>query len=181
MNTAAILFAKGQYNPGGISRVWYCPIVDIATMPAPADPATATDMGSLATLASAITCATGKQFQEIYCTLETGQVKCQMVGQRDGKGFENSAELSFPGNTALLLGFEAYFANTPLIIIVKEKNGVLRVIGDLDNPAELDTADGQSGQKIADSRRTVLTFKASSSTPAPIYGETIDSLLTPAS
>lgn len=179
MNAAAINYARGQYNPGGVSKVWYAFIDDIATFPTLDPPESATTLASLVEYSAAITMATGKQFQPLYCTLETGELKSQMVGQRDGHGFENSAMISFPGNTSDFLGFKAYMANTQCILIVEEKNGVLRVLGDLDNPAEMETVEDSSGAKIADPRASKVTIKASSSTPPPVYTETMASLLTP--
>lgn len=180
MNAAAITYPRGQYNPGGVSKVWYAFIDDVATFPSLADPGTAITLASLVEYIDPITMKSGKQFQPLYCTLETGELKSQMVGQRDGHGFENSGMISFPGNTSDFLGFKAYAANTQLIIIVKEKNGVLRVLGDLDNPAEMEVVDDSSGAKIADPRASKVTMKASGSTPPPVYTLTMDALLTPA-
>lgn len=123
---------------------------------------------------------TGKQFFPLYCTLEEGQVQCKQVGQRDGKGYRNSADISFPGNTSLIHGFRAAGANRDFILIVQEKNGVLRVIGDLDNTATIDTDEETSGKKVEDKRESKITFGASGATPAPIYTLTMDDLLTPA-
>lgn len=181
MNSAAILYPKGQYNPGGISKIYYALKEDVATFPTLADPETATTLASLVEYDDAITMKTGKQFQPLYCTLETGELKVQMVGPRDGHGFESSGMGSFPGNTSDYLGLVAYGANTEMIFLVKEKNGKVRVVGDLDNPAEIDTVDNTSGVKISDARASKFTFKASSSTPAPVYTTDIADLLVAAS
>ena len=180
MNTQAIAWTKGQYNPGGINDIYYGLPEEIATFPAAADPSTATTFSSLVELADPIVMKTGKRFWPLYATLETGELKATIVGNRDGKGYENSADFSFPGSQSDFEGFKAWMANRDIILIVREKNGVLRVLGDLEDPAFLDTDASTSGKKIADSRASVLTFKANNSTSAKIYMSTIDSLLTPA-
>jgi hypothetical protein len=180
MNSSAITYPKGKYNPAGISTVYYCYPEDIATFPTLADPLTATTYTSLVQYADDITMKTGKQFFPLYCTLETGQLKNVIQGPRDGKGYEISMAISFPGNDPNFLGFKAYNANRDQIFIVREKNGVLRVVGDLDNTCTLDSDDEDSGQKIADGRKTILTFKTSLGTPAPIYTGDLSALLTPA-
>lgn len=181
MNASAVTYPKGLYNPAGINDVYYAFVEDIATFPTLADPATATTFDSLVSFADAITMKTGKKFNPVYCTLETGQIKSTLVGPRDGKGFEKSLEISFPGNQAAMIGFRAYAAGRDLVFIVREKNGVLRVVGDLEDPAFLETDEEGSGQKISDGRKAILTFKANGATPAPIYVTAITALLVAAS
>lgn len=177
MTTTSVPYPKGLYNPAGITEVYFCYPEDVSVFPALADPASATTLSSLVTYSDDIVMKTGKQFFQVYCTLETGQVKSTLVGSRDGKGYETSVEISFPGNDPVFLGFKAYGANRDFILLVKEKNGKVRVIGDLDNTAIIDSDEEMSGQKIADARKSTLTFKASGPTPAPIYAGDLDSLL----
>jgi len=181
MNAAAITYPRGRYNPAGFTKVYYAFPEDIATFPTLDQPGDGgATFSTLVTYDAAITMKTGKQFFEIYCTLEEGELKSTVAGARDGKGKENMMEISFPGNDAAFLGFEAYALNRDFIFIVKEKNGTLRVLGSLEDPAYLDSGEGTSGKKIADSRKHVLTFKASGATAPPIYGVAITSLLTAA-
>ena len=179
MNTAAINYAKGRYNPAGTTLIYYLLPEDVDTFPVPADPATATTFDSLVELATAIVMKEGKQMFPIYCTLEEGELKSTLQGPRDGKGYENMMSLSFPGNDSIFLGWQSYFANRDVIFVVKEKNGKVRVLGSLEDPAYMDTAEGTSGKKVADGRATVLTFKATGSTPPPVYTQALTSLLTP--
>lgn len=177
MNSVAITYPKGRYNPAGITEVYYAIPEDIATFPVLADPGTATTFSSLIEYADEITMKTGKLFQPIYCTIETGQIQASLVGPRDGKGYENTLTISFPGNDSLFLGFKAYMANRDAIFLVREKNGKIRVLGNLEDTATMDTDDEKSGQKIADGRASVLTFKASGATSSPVYTSDIAPLL----
>lgn len=181
MNAQAIVYPTGRYNPAGTkAKFYYAYVEDILTMPVLPDPETALTFASLVEIATAIVMKPGKQFFDHYNTSEENEVKCTLVGSRDGKGYENSFEYAFPGNDSIQLGFQASTANRQVVLIVPEKNGRNRVIGSLEDPAYMETAEYTSGKKIADARRTIITFKASGATPAPIYVPTLTSILTPA-
>jgi hypothetical protein len=180
MNAVAITYPQGRFNPAGVTRVLYAFAEDILTFPTLADSETALTFASLVEYDGPIVMKTGKQFFDLYCTLEEGEIKTGMAGPRDGKGFENTLEISFPGNDANFLGYKASLANRQVVFIVKEKNGIVRVVGSLEDPAYMETDDATSGKKIADGRKSIITFKDSKSTPAPIYKTALTSILTPA-
>lgn len=180
MDGKAILWPQGRYNPGGINQVFYGYAEDFLSMPELADPEVATTLESLVTYTTAITMKATKQIYPLYCTVEEGEIKSTMVGVRDGKGYENTLEISFPGSEGEFLGFKASAANRQLIFFVREKNGKVRVLGNLEDPAYFEADDSTSGKKIADGRVSKLTFKASGATPAPIYEMPLTSLLSPA-
>ena len=173
LNAKNIIYPQGKLNPGGIAGyIYYAFEEDIASYPEAilVDTETATTFDALVTipLADPFVMKAGKYFHKLYCTLETGEVKFSMVGVRDSKSFENSVEISFPGNEAEMLGFLAAGANRRLAVAVPEQNGKVRVIAHPNFPAQIDTAEGTSGKAVADGRATVITIKASSGTPAPI-------------
>lgn len=169
MNAVDIVYPQGRYNPAGLTRVLYAFTEDILSMQVMPDPETTLTFSELVEMNEAIVMKPGKKFSELYCTLEEGEIKSKQVGPRDGKGFENEVEISFPGNDALLLGFQAQCANRTLVKLVLEKNGKWRVVGNINDPAYLDNGEYTSGKKIADGRATKLMFKSSGPTPPPIY------------
>lgn len=180
MNAKAIKWPQGRSNPAGTTRFWYAFQEDIESFPVLADTETGLTLESLVEYEGPIVMKPGKQFHELYCTVEEGELKTTLVGPRDGKGWENSCDISFPGSEAEFLGFLAASANRNLVIIVEEKNKKIRVLGDPNDPAALDTTELTSGKKIADGRVGALTFKASGATPSPIYKSSMASILTPA-
>lgn len=180
MNAKAIQWPQGRFNPAGTKRVFYAFQEDILSFPTLADSETGLTFESLVEYDGPIVMKTGKQFFPLYCTVETGEIRSTIAGPRDGKGFENVVGISFPGSEAEFLGFVASSANRNLVFIVEEKNNKVRVLGDLTDPAFLDTSESNSGKAIADGRTTVLEFKASSATPPPIYKTALASILTPA-
>lgn len=180
MNGESITWPQGRYNPAGTKRIFYAFQEDILTFPTLADPEDATTFQSLVEYDQPITMKEGKQFHELYHTVETGELRSTVVGSRDGKGFENFLELSFPGNQSLFLGFLAATANRNIVALVEEKNDVFRVLGSMTDPAFIDTNEYTSGKAIADARANILTLKASGATPPPIYKSAIADLLVPA-
>jgi len=180
MNAQKISYPPGRLNPAGVKKAIYAFVEDILSFPVLDDPETATTLASLVEIDTAIVMKPGKQFFEYYGTLEEGELKCTIVGPNDGKGFENSYEFSYPGNDPIALGHLAATANRQIVWIVTEKNNVNRVVGSLEDPALLISADYSSGKKVADGRKTVITVKASAGTPAPIYTVPLASLLAPA-
>lgn len=180
MNAQKIHHPAGRYNPAGIKVLYYAFVEDILTFPTLDDPETALTFESLVEFAEAIVMKPGKQFFEYYGTMEESELKTTIVGPRDGKGFENSIEWSYPGNDSKALGFMAATANRPCVYIAVEKNNVARVVGAPDDPAFLESLDATSGKKVADGRKSVMMAKASGATPSPIYTLPLAALLAPA-
>ncbi|MNE43121.1 hypothetical protein D3C80_1372810 [compost metagenome] len=176
-----ILWPQGRLNPGGIGQhILYAFEEDILTWPTGLNPdtETATSYNDLVTIATPFIMKTGKQFFKLHCTLEEGEVKFTQVGPRDSKSFENSVEISFPGNEAEFLGFIAAAANRKIVALVPEMNGKTRIIGHQLFPAQIESVEGTSGKKVADGRSTKVVIKSAAGTPAPIYTAAIP--LTPA-
>lgn len=174
INAKNILYPQGKLNPGGTAgHIFWAYDEDIESYPEAldVDTETALSFDVLATVPvdDPFVMKTGKFFHKLYCTLETGEVKFSMVGPRDSKSFENIGELSFPGNEAEFYGFLAATANRKIAAVFLEQNGKHRVIAHPRFPAQVDTAEGTSGKLVADGRATVVTIKAASGTPAPIY------------
>lgn len=170
MNAENIMFDQGQCNEGGLGGfLYYAPVDDFATIPAPATSEDATSLEEAGSITDPYVFKTGKCFKKLYCTLETGEVRFGMVGPRDSKSFEQIAEVSYPGNDKKFIGFLHTNANGRFIIIAKERNGRLRVVGTEDFPAHFDDAQGSSGKASADGRKTTMMFKSSACYPPPVY------------
>lgn len=172
MNAANVQYTQGAYNPAGTTRVLWAFVTDVLSIPTLPTPATAVTFDELVEMTSAIVMKTGKRMFDLYVTSEEGEVKSKLVGPRDGKGRENSFEGSYPGNDPLFLGWDAATDNNPIIMLVQEKNGKWRLLGDLNDPAYKEDSDGSSGKKVADGRATKFMFKSVGAIPPPIYNPT---------
>ncbi len=164
-------FEEGTINMGGLAGYIYAaPVSDVESIPAPA-------AGTL-TVATAIVMKTGKKFTQIYMTSDTGEVKDVEVGERDGGSFETQLEWWTPAINEALLKLKSQFANGAFIFVVKDANGLKRIIGSLDHPAYREPGEINAGKAPKDRRGASFKFKAASPTPALIY--TAEVPLTPA-
>lgn len=175
LNAKDIIFAQGQYNPGGIEgEVYYAFTEDIVKWPTALisiDTETATDFEDLVTVpaADAFEFKPGKSFKRLYVTLETGELKYSLIGPRDGKSFSNSMEVSYPKNSKMIIGFISSSANRRMVFIVREQNGVAKVLGTKQFPAQLETVEGTTGKLIEDGNVVVQTYLSKSPIPAAVY------------
>lgn len=161
-------------NLGGMeSKHYYCFVDDIDTWPDGMSPdfIAAAGFGALVTIAESdpFVMKTGKCFYEIPCTLEEGQVKSTLVGPMDSPGFENTAAFSNAGNNEPLRGYIGYTANVEQVILMKENNGTVKIIGTQGYPARLVTGEHTNGGKVSDGNIIKHSYKSCSSVPCPTY------------
>lgn len=171
-----VLWAQGKDNMGGlVGNVFFCPTEDIDwTTPLTLSLDGATITGTLAT-------KSGKKFYQVYHTRETGKIDDNVIGERDGKAYENMLEFFHPGNTPQMQNFKRLVKNTPGVWIAKDTDGKFRVLGivalgdvgsevvSLDMPAYVDTAPGTTGAAVGDRRGTTMTVKSESPHPPLFY------------
>lgn len=177
---AMAISAKSVYrntnpkNIGGMEREHYYAFPeDIATYPVALTPAflTAALFGDLVTipLADPFVMVEGKFFHKVPCIPEEGQVKSTLVGPTESRAFENMASFTNAGNNDALRGFLAYNANRPIILIMKELNGTMKVVGTQKYPALMDTVEATNGAKTTDGNIIKNSFKAMCEVPCPTY------------
>lgn len=164
-----LAFTPGSDNLAGIAtKIWACPIADIASYPA------LSAVDSLMLAAGNITCESGKKFWEIYLTDETGKVESKSIGPRDGKARETMLTFRYPKYTKAVSEFIRKWQNTPALVVYQSKaDGKLYVMGvtNFDNtgtvtslniPAYFEQADSSTGEKVADEHGTLFGWKYSS-------------------
>lgn len=173
-----VLWPNGQNNDAGITmKIYYCLWNDIETFPGVDDSSAATDFADMATIASPIVFKSGKAWKEMYATLEKGKLDCEMVGERDGKAFRNTATLSHPGNAPKSLGWTEFMKNTHAVLLVQELDGNWRLVGNNILPAQVSKATITTGDAI-DSNKGMMVEVESIGRIAPRYTGAIT--LTPA-
>lgn len=173
MDTQDLIHKPGSDNTPGIQQqVFYAPIEDILTLPAPDIDDSASDTGTfedLVTITKNIVLKPGKQFRSIYVTLEDGELKHEGQGETDSMSFKNTLEFAHPGTKPQQLGFAQWCKNNNLVFLVPEVDGQVRVLGTRAYPAKLTSAPGSTGKKSTDGRKTTFTFHSSRKGPAPIF------------
>lgn len=177
MAIAEVLWTQGQDNMSGVvGPIFFAPSedVDLTTPPTvAADGVTVT--GNIALKAT-------KKFFRMYQTRGTAKIDSTMVGERDGKSFENILEYKFPGETPGLIAFLKDTKNTPLVVIARDAQGKYRLFGisligavlttDLEAYVESDA--GTTGAAASDAKGHTIQIKAEANHPPLFYTGTID-------
>lgn len=175
-----VQWAQGADNMGGlIGDIFFVPMADVDKTAVPA-------IGADLVITGDITLLTNKKFYAIYQTRGTSKIDDSTVGERDGRSKEVMFEFLFPGDTKEIIQFARAVQNTPGILIVKDPQGKMRILGvsvidssgtdvvTFDLPAYLESDTGTSGAKGGDAKGHTMIFKAESLTKALIYEGTID-------
>jgi hypothetical protein len=171
-----LLRADGAKATPGIKTIgYYALVADILTWPAFAGTATAAET---VTIEDDIVFNTGKKFFKIYSTKGLGKFTSKKEGVRDSKGNQNQVMFSHPGSTPALVGSMEIMTNSSIIVIVPDQNGNFRILGSPDDPAQLVSAEEDSGDEYNTFNGMKITFE-STGAPAPFYTGVIST--TPAS
>lgn len=161
-----LLFTQGNDNLSGVvGEIYIAAKDDIDTLPALA---AAT---SLKTAATDIVMKSGKKFQRLYITDETGMVQVNPVGERDGKGRETILQGRYPQLGTALEDFIRQVQNTPAVVIYRlAHNGKLYMLGvsqlditdtelSLDIPAYFDQGAASSGDARSSQNGALIGWK----------------------
>jgi hypothetical protein len=181
MAFADVLWQQGQDNMAGlIGPIYWVPSEDVdLTTPPTVDADGVTVTGD-------ITLKATKKFFTLYQTRGKGKLDSTMVGERDGKSFENLLECKFPGETKAFVSFMKQVKNTPVVVICRDAQGANRLLGlsmvgsvltkDLEAYFESDA--GTTGAAASDAKGHTIQIKAEANHPALFYEGDIDLLMT---
>jgi hypothetical protein len=114
-------------------------------------PKTGTKAGDTAIIADNHTFKTDKGFVKVYLTLDSNQLKADIVGERDGRGLKIAFEGFHPGNKAAVLEFARVVKNLGLIMLVPDADGTYLQVGGEGLPVEL--APSYDSGKLSSGRR----------------------------
>lgn len=169
---------KNGANMGSIAQyIYFGKYEDVATWPTrPVNPTTIDANG---TLTGELVMKATKQMFPLYLTDDTGEFKIEMVGETDGKSYVLRVSLFHPGLQSKILGFLNYAKNENLVIIARDNDEQLYLLGDEVRPAIFTgSPDGAGTGKETAGRRGVsmeFSFKT-----ANMYVYTGSVPLTPA-
>ena len=174
LNAKNITRKANSKNIGGLAQDHYYAFADdIDVWPVGLNPDfdAATSFSDLVNLKTTdiFVMKTGKYFHSFPCILETGQVKSTMVGPLGSHAFENTGTFGNPANLDELTGHIAFIANKPVVVLARELNGTVKVIGTKEYPAQLDNYEGTNGEKVADGNMQKHGFKSLGCIPSPNY------------
>lgn len=92
-----------------------------------------------------------KGWTKQYITLDSNQLKADIVGERDGRGVKITFEGFHPGNRAEVLEFARVVKNLGLIMLVPDADGTYLQVGAEGLPVEL--APSYDSGKLSSGRR----------------------------
>lgn len=92
-----------------------------------------------------------KGWTKQYITLDSNELKADIVGERDGRGLKVSFEGFHPGNKATALEFARVVKNLGLIMLVPDADGTYLQVGAEGLPVELAPSYGSG--KLSGGRR----------------------------
>jgi len=168
-NFEALLWEVGNNNDGGLSQTHYYALPSWFTnFPEVPSPNAAANITDLVTISENFVFHTDKFWLPVYCTLEKGKIESKQVGERDGKSYENTVNLFFPGSKVEGMGWMEQMKNTNFVMLIRELEGQVRVIGSKRLPAEILENSHSTGEKIADLKGFTYSVK-SIGRIAPVY------------
>jgi len=159
-------------------RMLVAEVSDVATCPEPKtlDDDTVTDWSEYASVSTPIVNATGKNFEEVYATLKTGELKVTYEGEIDSKSPTVSLEFFMKGVTARELGFAKWIANRNLIVLIEKDCGSWFKMGCKCRPVNAENIETTTGKQPGDMSGTTFTFTTNSHLVA--YESDAEALLT---
>ena len=111
---------------------------DLGTFPSVGAYAVATPEDSV-TLDGDIVLVALKKFARFKCIIDTGAIISEPQGDVGSMGFKNSVTGKIASSDPKVLAWAQRMLNGCCVVIVKEKNGQMRVIGSKEQPAQSET------------------------------------------
>lgn len=169
MNFDALEFQEGQNNMGGLRPIgYYGFLVDVDTSQWPKIADAPADLPANITIAGNIVMKAGKTVYPMYGTAETGGLKGETQGERDGKSTKRTATWFIPGNKKEALGASRAFLNRNMFFIFTEQDGKKRLQGSPSFPAECSPSD-DTGTAVTDRKGVTFEITDNGFGPCPVY------------
>ncbi|MDO7877821.1 hypothetical protein Q5H93_24000 [Hymenobacter sp. ASUV-10] len=113
----------------------------------------------------------GEGWSKVYLTLDSNQLKADIVGERDGRGTKITFEGFHPGNKAAVLEFARVVKNLGLIMLVPDADGTFLQVGSEGLPVEL--APNYDSAKLSSGRRGFIVKGEAYASGLVIYNAAI--------
>lgn len=162
-------------NMPGVQRLLFIPRRDVEGVNAqaaalPQNYGEAVVIGSAAMTQKAITVKSGKEFAEIYCADELGELVYTPQGQKGSRSFKAELEIFHPGFKKQLLGYMSVAMNREYLMVVGLSNGEWHLLGDTRRGARMaDNSRATSGKAITDANGGELHFEYSCQAPRVFF------------
>jgi len=149
VNYEGMIWEDGSNNDGGLAEYhYYAPRSWFDYVPEPTKHDKATNASEVVTITESFVLKSGKFWLPLYCTLESGELKSKLAGERDGMSYENTASLFFPGSKKEGAGWFETMKNTSFYLLVREYEGHLRLVGSFFYPAFIPEGEHTTGKEV---------------------------------
>lgn len=166
--------ATDEIAPGvSETGVYVAAISDFDSIKKPPAIADGSSLTDIATISETHTFIGDKGFHKLYINPNSGFVETGQSGEKGNLSLENSITGQLQGTGAKIAGWVRKYKNTPLIAIVKERDGKIKQIGSELSPAYISELSGNSGQNPGDVKSTTVKISDTQPYMAPEYGGTI--------
>lgn len=169
-----IVVGCGSTNPPGVNvRLYMVNKEEILTFPTKKayDPAIA---GESVKLDGEIILVPNSKWATIDIVTDTGEVKDGIVGTDGSKSIESFLDGVIPTTSASVLEWMERNANNCMVVLAKEKSGIVRVLGTKESPAKLESGEATTGKATGDIHGLTFSIKSTTGYTASIYEGTID-------
>ena len=151
---------------------------DIETFPpylsaAVVDPAIPTYTEEV-TLDGSIDPKSGTAFVKFDVIVDSGEVKDTITGPNGGKSIVSTLDFMLASTDPEVVGAMKCLMNACLVAIIKEKSGHVRVLGNKEIPAKIESGEATTGKTAEDLRGATLQIKSVTGEPAAYYTDVID-------
>lgn len=118
----------------------------------------------------AITVKSGKEFAEIFCADELGELVYTPQGQHGSRSLKAELEIFHPGFKKQLLGYMSVAMNREYILVVGLSNGEWHLLGDIRRGTRMaDNSKATSGKAVTDGNGGELHFEYSCQAPRVFF------------
>lgn len=162
-------------NMPGVQRLLFIPRKDVESINAvaanvPTTYGESVIIGSPAMVQKAITVKSGKEFAEIFCADELGELVYTPQGQHGSRSLKAELEIFHPGFKKQLLGYMSVTMNREYILVVGLSNGEWHLLGDIRRGTRMaDNSKATSGKAVTDGNGGELHFEYSCQAPRVFF------------
>lgn len=152
-------------NMSGVQRLLFIPKKHVESINAiPSAMATSYEdhvtIGNPSLSQKAITVKSGKEFAELYCAEDLGELKYSLQGQRGSRSLLARLEVFHPSFKKKVLGFFGTGINEEFIIIALMLNGEWHLLGNSRRGAKMsDGSEATSGKAVTDPNGLTVVFE----------------------
>lgn len=147
--------------PKGLSEVglFYIPAAHLKTLNIPKQDG---DLESIVRVIDPIIAHESKKFGRLMALVDENELTSTITGNKGAKGDQTALTFFLLGLRDKNKGLVKRYKSIPLVMIAKDRAGNKHLIGNLDNPAYMDTAEGTSGRTGEDNPGYAITVNSPS-------------------